>query len=177
MRSLTFAFFSALILGACCTAQKARPVLLSDVISDLRTQLAKIEAQCARDQSKCKSGQLLSEVDVTLAVTTVSETDNSISVSLPVGSATLGGTSGTKVTDTSANTILLKFTSPLFAPLTTPIGKKLDVCGNTEYAKKHAEICDETQLIGGTELRDARSGTPYVQMPDQRIPDKNLKSQ
>jgi hypothetical protein len=132
-------------LSGCCMqpVQSMRTEKLSDVISDLRGQLNEIKAQCKESTmgaTKCSSGQILSEVDVTLAVTKVNETD--IGVSLPVGPLTLSGTN--KDTGTAANTILLKFSSPLFAANNTILADRLSkYCAVTQNASAHPELCGD----------------------------------
>lgn len=110
MRSAIVPLLSVALLGGCCT-QPTKEYSLSDAVSKLRGQLAKIREECRTDRTKCNSGQYLSDVSITLAVTSTSEQD--IGVSLPVGGITISPTS--KNTESVANTITLKFDSPLFA--------------------------------------------------------------
>lgn len=109
MRTFLMAF-SAVMLSGCMAHQPTKPVALSKVVSNLRQELAQIRAECDAHKERCSSGNYLSEVSVTLAVTEGSE--NSFSVDIPVGSVGVGF--GSTQAQGSTNTVNLKFNSPLF---------------------------------------------------------------
>jgi hypothetical protein len=101
---------AAMVLSGCMAHQPTKPVALSKVVSNLRQELAQIRAECDEHKERCTSGNYLSEVSVTLAVTEGSE--SSFSVDIPVGPAGIGF--GSTQAQGSTNTVNLKFNSPLF---------------------------------------------------------------